>query len=184
MKKELLTGILSVLLSFGFPIFVGAQDCPERKTPESRIPVETKFDADEYSGWEKFQMRGFSIYLPATFRRVETKCLDTECYEFASDFGVLKIDASPAAGYPTFEKKWPRFCEEFYWINDYFAWVWHIQRPNPPKYESGVLFSSNEKANSDVGMYLFSTNRDESDLARKIFKSVTFLSAPKPKKEP
>ncbi len=171
-----------LLVLFGVATSTVGQDCAKRAKPESRIPIESKFDPKEYDGWQKVVLPRFSLYLPPSFRRKDRKC-DAECYDFVADgLMTLRIDASTAAGHPSFEMKLPTFCEEFYWIDNMFAWVWHVEGKETFKYEDGVLFSSNDDRNFMVGMYLLSSTDNRREMARKIFKSVSFVKTQNNKK--
>jgi hypothetical protein len=165
----------NIIFVFSFcALGLRAQDCDKASTKDVPVIHTGTENTQEYEGWRQYEIRNLSFKLPPEFVRADKKCIEGGCYDFVNADTVFSLDVSAAADRPSAEKKFPSFCEQFMWINETFAWIWHFEKPTEYRFVSGAFFSSREDTKLAVGAYLLSNKKSQRDIALKIFRSFRF----------
>ncbi len=106
----LLTSVIIVV-----PVF--AQDCQKVSGKQIEVEKALPLDTNNYQGWQKIELKRFSFYVPKELNSVESDCTDSECYHFKSKDFLLSVDTHIDAYQPSFESKYPSYCEKYIWID-------------------------------------------------------------------
>lgn len=131
-------------------------------------------DANGYEGWKKIELKSFSFYAPKDLKRIEQKCIDSECYYFKSEKFSLDVDVHIDTQYPTLATKFPDYREKYIEVGGAVAWIWAFKDERTSTYENGVRFMFRNDRNRAATMTVISKDSNVSSTAEKIFLSVEF----------
>lgn len=165
------TVLLSVFLMFVAQVAAFAQDSDKT---DCSLPKTTNNPPDDYKDWQKVELSSFKFYIPNNLKSKSVKCYEGNCYHFESEDLKLTVDVNTDAWRPTFERSYASYLSKFVQIGGRSAWIWHFEDEGIYKYISGVNFKFKEDKNYGMGIYLSSKTKNVSEVAEKIFNSVTF----------
>ncbi len=129
--------------------------------------------------WREMDFGAFSLCMPKELEASKKPAFDLGYYYFVSEDYKLNVAIGPNAYTPAGKTRLPTYKHESLLLNETKVWLWSYELDEDGfRYHVGARFTPKEPDKFMVTFELRSKDQNVKEMARKIFTSVVFKTAP------